>query len=308
MTADNPNDFAYEPVQENADPAVRAGYWRTAIGLQAVDGLSPSGYARKLAQEHIDGVRGIQETGELLRLYYRERKSAEPTSETGEHATASTRDDEQEADLVSQRIVEALSRNAFALAPFILPDIHRQLFQDLDPAIYHPGEFKTTQLVKSELILNGDSVLYADPSMTDRSLAFVFSEEEDYVYLPDFDNDQLDHFSRQIARLWQIHPFWEGNTRTTAVFAILYLRYLGFDADNEPFEKHAAYFRDALVRANYRNAKAHVMPDRSFLNRFFENLLCGARHELKSRDLMVRALFDDPSLLRNVDPSNAIKR
>lgn len=93
-----------------------------------------------------------------------------------------------------------------------------------------------------------------------------------------------------------------------AVFAILYLYDLGFDVDSEPFAEHAEYFRNALVRANYRNAKAGVMPDRGYLNRFFDFALNGNARELNSRDLMVRPLFDDPSLLRNVDSSRALFR
>ena len=306
MTADNPDDFPYVPVHEPADPAVRAGYWRTAMGLQEVDGLHPSAYAKQLVREHVEGMRGIEETGELLRLYYRERRAEEaPRSDAAAPSSCAA---EREADLVSQRIVEVLSRNAFAFSPFMLSDLHRQLFGDLDAALYHPGEYKRDALVKSELVLNGDSVLYADPSMIARALAFAFDDEQDYAYAPDFDAAQTDHLARFIARLWQVHPFCEGNTRTVAVFAFLYLRHLGFDADNEPFERHARYFRDALVRANYRNAKAGAMPERRYLVAFLENLLCGAHHELRNRELMVRALFDDPSLLRNVDPSQALTR
>lgn len=190
---------------------------------------------------------------------------------------------------------------------FMLDDIHRQLFQDLDPNVYHPRQHKTAQLVKSELILNGDSVLYGDPSMINRALAYAFSEEDDCAYHVEFDDGQIDHLTRFVSRLWRVHPYCEGNTRAVAVFTILYLRHLGFDAEYEPFEKHARYFRNALVRASYRNAKAGVMPDRTFLNRFFENMLACGKNELCSRDLMVQTLFDDPTLLRNVEPSKAIK-
>lgn len=305
MTADCPDDFPYEPIQEPQSSATRAGYWHTAMGLQDVDDLKPSPYARKLAREHIEGIRGIEETGKLLRLYYQERRSVDDARAAN---VAEPMRGEEEADLVSQRIVEVLTRNAFAFAPFMLTDIHRQLFQDLDPSIYHPGEYKRDALAKREFILNGDSVLYADPSLVTRSLAFAFNDEESYAYDALLDAEQIDHLARFIARIWQVHPFYEGNTRTTAVFAVLYIRYLGFDAENEPFEKHARYFRDALVRANYRNAKAEAMPDRQYLNAFMENLLCGAQHTLHSRDLIVEKLFNNPDLLRNVDPSKAIRQ
>ncbi|HIY84756.1 Fic family protein [Rubneribacter sp.] len=305
MTADNPSDFPYEPVRETADSVLRQGYWDVATGLQQVDGLVPSDYLRSLAHEHASGVRSIEETGRILRAYYRER----PRQSLGSQGSCPP--DEQdcrEADLVSQRIVEVLSRGAFALMPSMLSVVHKELFCDLDPQVYGPGRYKTVALQKSELVLNGDSVVYADPSLVERSLAFLFDEELGYAYGVDLDEASLAHLARFVARLWQVHPFAEGNTRTVAVFTVLYLRHLGFDADNEPFARHARYFRDALVRANYRNAKAKVMPDASYLLRFFENLLSDARHELRSRDLMVHELYADPSLLRNVDPSRAIAK
>ena len=301
MTAEYLEDYPYEPISNSLDARARTIYWRVAAGLQAVDGLRPSPYVDQLAVDHIEGKRSISETIELLKLCYQEHHNNESCLGSPYGKT-----DAREADFASVRTVELFERNAFSFAPFMLAEIHKQLFQDLDPAIYHPGEYKRDQLVKSELVLNGDSVLYADPMLIDRALSYAFNEESEYAYLPDFDAKQIDHLSLFVSRIWQVHPFCEGNTRTTAVFTILYLRYLGFDADNEPFDKHSRYFRDALVRANYRNAKAGCLPDRTFLDRFFENLLSGGTNDLKSRDLMVQALFDDPSLLRNVDPSKEI--
>lgn len=107
---------------------------------------------------------------------------------------------EVEADLVSQRIVEVLTRSAYAFAPLVLSDIYRQPFQDLDPNNYHPGEDKREPLAKSDLVLNGDSVLYVDPSMIECSLDFAFAAEVDYTYAADFDDAQIDHFSRFVAR------------------------------------------------------------------------------------------------------------
>lgn len=303
MTAECPNDFPYEVASNTSSHKDRETYWKVASGLQAVDGLTPSPYMNTVAQDYIAGKRSATEISELIKVYYREKSVSNKMDATATRANA-----EHEADAVSCRIVEILDRNAFVFAPFMLDDIHRQLFQDLDPNIYQPGQHKTEQLVKSELILNGDSVLYADSSMIDRALSFAFAEEEDYAYAAEFDDAQIDHLSRFVARLWQFHPFCEGNTRTVAVFTILYLRHLGFDADNDPFENHARYFRDALVRANYRNAKAEALPDRKFLNRFFENLLAGGKNDLRSRDLIVRALYDNPTLLRNVELPKAINR
>ena len=140
MTADCPEDFPYEAKPELRDPAVREGYWRVAMGLQEVDGLKPSPYLRELAREHVSGVRGLDETGSMIRAYHA-RQKADGRDEAAE---------EREADLVSQRIVELLASGAFALVPDMLAVIHGALFQDLDAATYRPGEYKTEALQKRE--------------------------------------------------------------------------------------------------------------------------------------------------------------
>ena len=190
MTADCPEDFPYEAKPELRDPAVREGYWRVAMGLQEVDGLKPSPYLRDLAREHVSGVRGLDETGSMIRAYHARQKADGRDEAAGE----------READLVSQRIVELLASGAFALVPDMLAVIHGALFQDLDAATYRPGEYKTEALQKREFVPNGDSVVYADPSLIERSLAFLFDEERSHVYGIEFDEAQLEHLGRLCAR------------------------------------------------------------------------------------------------------------
>ena len=290
--AHNTIDTSYQPVPEPQDSAVKQAHWNTAFGLQEVDGIKPSPYFSDLAQDHIKGCRSLAETGDLIRRYYLEQEDVASTTE-------------QEADLVSQRIVELLSSRAFLLAPAILTTIHHTLFQDLSEKIYQPGQFKETALMKQEFVLNGDSVVYTDPSLLPQSLKFLFDEERTYFYGAEFTTEDLSHFSRFIAHLWQVYPFAEGNTRTIAVFAELYLENLGFDVANEPFAKHSRYFRDALVRANYRNTKANILPNFSFLEAFFQNLLHEAHNPLQSRALVCTALYENPDLLRNASPAKA---
>lgn len=325
MTADDPNDFPYCPAPRgDADARRRAWQWAIASGLQAVDGLRPSRYASELMDGYVSGTRTLDAVRRLVADRYRTAATANQLSEQGEptevppsgatgNATEGAPEsepaslaDQREADLVALRIAELLARNAFLFHPSMLFDIHAHLFQDLDPDTFGPGRRKTEPLVKQEAILNGDSVVYANPSLVDRALGFAFDEERAFVYGPRFDEAQLENLARFASRIWQVHPFAEGNTRTTAVFIVLYLHDLGFDAENEPFERHARFFRDALVRTNYRNAKAAAMPDLRPLVRFFDNLLNDAGHSLRSEDLRVQALFDDPSLLRNMPPEEAI--
>ncbi len=311
MSADSDDGFAYEPACAHTPAAAREHYWAVAIGLQAVDGLEVSPYLRSLANDYQRGTRTLDETGALIRSYH--GVSAPDKHDAGapggqDVAPGETRSASREADLVSQRIAELLAKAAFYLAPGILADIHRYLFQDLDPHTYRPGAFKTERMVKQEDILNGDSVLYADPIAYESSLAMAFAAEAGASYGLSLVGGDLARFCHTVAFLWQIHPFWEGNTRTVAVFSELYLNYLGFSVTNEPFERHSRYYRDALVRAMYRNGPAGILPDESFLVAFYDNLVNGAERRLDRSLLACPVLFEHPELLRNVSPDEALAR
>lgn len=291
MSADSLDNFSYKPAHTSDSPATRRHYWAVAIGLQDVDGLKVSPYLKKTAETYISGKQNLEETGKLIREY---------------HAKGNDKPS-LEADMVSQRIAEMLARGAFCLDPLFFAQVHHYLFQDLDTAVYHPGEFKTERMVKQEEILNGDSVLYADPLTYEMSLKGAFAAEQAKSYRT-LTGDELASFCHFISFLWQIHPFYEGNTRTVAVFSELYLNFLGFNISNDPFEKHARYYRDALVRAMYRNVSAGVFPNSSFLGWFYENAIAGGTNTLNREDLMCTQLFENPSLLRNVNPEKALTR
>ena len=294
MTAENAQDFPYEK-RENSCRLPYKRYWEMSFGLQSVDGLTPSDYAREIADEQGRGAYSLQEAGEALRSYYR--------------ASGTTSEDSllhREADLVSVRMVELLEKGAFQLIPAILADIHRYIFKDMDEAMYQPGRYKTVALVKQEKILNGDSVLYADPMLIQQSLDYLFRQEREFTYGFKLQGDVLRNFCRFISNIWQVHPFVEGNTRTVALFSVLYLNDLGFSVDNDPFAQHAVYYRNALVRANYRNPQAKILQDLSFTEKFYDSLLNGTPCAFDD-DMNCRSLFNDPSLLRNIDSSKALK-
>ena len=261
MSADSYDNYPYESSEQHTTRKARQHYWAVAIGLQDVDGLKVSEYVHDVANNYVENIYSLQEAGDLVRDYHAGGKHVETL----------------EADLVGARIAELLQRNVFCLTPSILPQIHEYLFQDLDEKIYHPGAFKTERLAKQEEILNGDSVLYADPITYKMSLNAAFNRESSKVYTT-FGAEELEGFCHTIAFLWQVHPFYEGNTRTVAVFSEVYLNYLGFSATNEPFEKHSAFYRDALVRSMYRNAAANIFPEKRFLVEFYENLF---QHQVK---------------------------
>lgn len=291
MTAEQPNDFDYSPASEHESEADRRKYWAIAIGLQQVDGLEVSPYLRELADAYVKGEYSLSETRELLAAYHVDVNN----------------DSTQEADVVSQRIAELLEASPFVLSQDMLVYIHRHLFQDLDSEIYHPGEFKQERFVKQELILNGDSVLYADPSTYEMSLRYVFSQEQAKHY-SNFDDEELEGFTKFISQLWQIHPFYEGNTRAVAVYSILYLNSLGYEITNDPFAQNAQYYRDALVRSMYRNAQAQIETDSTYLFNFYENIIGRERNSFNREDLICTKLFESPQLLRYINPAEAIDK
>lgn len=204
-----------------------------------------------------------------------------------------------DAELVNARIDEVLSSFKFRCIPPMVFMLHEALFQDLDESEYMPGDYAPWTL-KPEPLLNGDSVLFTDTSMIDDALVMGFDWESDFHYASVFHGAQLTHIARFSARLWQIHPFKKGNTLVAAVFIYLRLKELGFNPDISFLNGHAEYLHGSFVRANYRNEKANVFPDRSFCVKFFNAWLNGKEEDLNPDELVCTVLFEDPSLRKFV--------
>ena len=229
----------------------KAYAWRTAIGLQAVDGLKPSEYLKDTARKHIEGEIDIDEAQKLIKSYYQSKT-----------ARTSVDDDLEEADVVSAHIAKLLGEQSFAFSVIGLTSIHRRLFEGV-----------------KEWVLRGDTVFYVHSEDIRRALEYDLEQEMNFVYAGLTHDQMVEHIAKFVSGLWQIHPFGEGNTRTVAVFTIKYLRSIGFYVENDLFANHSWYFRNALVRANYRNAVKGVEPDMKYLVRFFRNLLLGENNE-----------------------------
>lgn len=263
-----------EYLRESEPDKVYKGYaWSTAIGLQAVDGLKPSKYLIETAIQNIEGKITMKEAQNLIDSYYEERPMHLMEGERTE-----------EADKVSSRIAEILSETAFSFSPNEYISIHRKLFQ----GIYeHAGKIRDYNITKKEWILDGETVVYGSASELMATLEYDFSQERNYSYRGLSMDEIIHHLAVFISRLWQIHIFGEGNTRTTAVFFIKYLRTLGFSATNDIFAENAWYFRNALVRANYTNLQKGIHETTEYLETFLRNLLLNEKNELHNRDLRI---------------------
>lgn len=251
----------------------KAGYWQTAIGLQAVDGLQVSDYLKNAARKHIEGEINIDEARELVNQYYI-TKTAHDANDEGR----------EEADRVSTNIVKVLSSPTFNFTTGGYQSVHRRVFEGV---LKHAGEFRTYDITKKEWVLDGDTVLYLNWEDLRRAIDYDMEQERAYTYKGKNPDEMINHLTRFVSGLWQIHAFGEGNTRTTAVFTIQYLRSLGFGVDNDQFAKHSWYFRNALVRANYRNVAKGIEYTPVYLERFFRNLLLGEQWDLRNRYLHI---------------------
>lgn len=272
-----------ERYREERQPDKRARYsnWSAAKGLQAVDGLTTSAYLEKVAGEQIEGKYDAERAKELIDSYYQTVASPQ---EQENHA---------EADRVAARINILISEKSFTLSTEELLSIHQRLFDGVFP---FAGQIRKNNIAKDEWVLMGDTVIYGDAYHLRTSLDSCLKKERFTSFASLDDDERIAHFARFCAEMWQLHPFSEGNTRTTAVFMIKYLRKLGYEIDNSVFQNHSRYFRDALVRANYANLKQNFFEEYAFLEAFFSDLLYGTKHDLRSRLLLIQP--DGPLVLR----------
>ena len=266
-----PNQDPFEEYRRESDPSKRerSYAWDTAIGLQAVDGLETSKYLKETAVKNIEGEITISEAQALIESYYKtDRKQAEPRTE--------------EADKVSSRITAIIAEKGFTFSVAQYLSIHKRLF---DGIYKHAGKIRDYNITKQEWVLDGDTVIYGNYPELRATLDYDFAQEKAFDYSGLSMDEVIRHLSRFISRLWQIHVFGEGNTRTTAVFFIKYLQFLGFNVTNDIFAKNAWYFRNAMVRANYNNLQKGVHETTEYLELFLRNLLLGEENLLQNRTL-----------------------
>ena len=270
----------YEKIGETEDCKERQLNWNIAFGLQAVDNLVPSKYMVSLAEENIVGTKKYDVVEKEIKEYY-ETEDKEKINK-----------DEKEADEVSLRIVKILNDKAFTFNYLTLKQYHKKLFENVEIGINEKyiGEFRDYNITRAEPVLNGETVQYADYSMIEETLKYDFEEEMKQKYTEKSDEEKVNRLCTFTSNIWQVHPFGEGNTRTTALFIQKYLNSKGFNVNNELFKDNSLYFRNALVRANYSNISKGIEEDKKYLVLFFENLLFNKQNKLDNSEIK---LFND---------------
>ena len=249
----------------------KADAWQTAIGLQDVDGLKVSPYLLDTARLHIEGDITIDEVRERIKAYYETKSGHDEVDEEGDKASAN--------------IAKILSEPSFAFSLVGLTSIHRRIFEGI---FKFAGQLRDVELSKKEWILGGNASVSYQPAVDLReAIEYDLAREKEFDYSSRPVSEIINHLARFIADLWQIHPFREGNTRTTAVFLIKYLRSMGIPATNDMFKEHSWYFRNALVRASYKGL--NITPTTEFVERFLRNVILGEKNELRNRDMLIGA-------------------
>ncbi len=268
-------DFEQYIKQNEPDKKERVYAWQTAIGLQAVDGLKTSDYLKDTACKHIEGDITIDEARELIKSYYLSKFKREPEE-----------DETREADTVAANITKILSTRTLDFSTNGYVSLHRRIF---DGVFKFAGRVRDYDITKKEWVLDGDTVNYLNWEDLRCAIDYDLEQERNFSYSGLSSDEIIKHITRFVSNLWQIHAFGEGNTRTTAVFTIQYLRSIGFDVSNNLFANHSWYFRNALVRANYKNVQKGIDYTPVYLERFFRNLLLGDEWELRNRYLHINA-------------------
>ena len=274
------NDFDEYLVAGEPDKRERAYGWATAIGLQDVDGLKVSDFLLNTAKRNIEGEITDSEARKIVDEYYETKEGHDQP------------DDVKEADKVSARIKMVINSPTFTFSPAYYLGLHKQIFEGV---FKFAGQIREVELTKREWVLNGESVQYSPSCMIEDTLAYDFEQERNFKYKGLSEDRFVEHFSSFISGIWQIHPFREGNTRAVAVFAIKYLRSMGYNVTNDLFAAKSWYFRNALVRANYENRNLDVDKTQLPLEEFFKVLLYGYELELKNRYLRIGNEYGSPA-------------
>ena len=260
----------YDKIEELKNKEIKKNNWEMAIGLNKVDGLVPSDYLKELVKKSINGEKNYREVEKELHKYYENRNLTKEEINT------------KECDIVSTRIAELLEDGSFTFSPIYLKSIHKYLFDGVFEGDIknYAGTFRDYNITKKEDILNGKTVIYGNYKDLMEYLRYDFGEEENIDYTKLSSEGQVKRISKFTSAIWQVHPFVEGNTRTTAVFIEKYLRTKGYEVNNDLFKENSLFFRNALVISNFSDINLGISPDFKYLHSFFSKLLINKTQEL----------------------------
>ena len=160
----------------------------------------------------------------------------------------------------------------------LLKKIHKHIFEDI---FEWAGEYRTVPIVKEEVVLPGYSIPYCEYKDISKELNKKLNELNSISW-QNLDIHTISmKFSRELALIWKIHPFRDGNTRTMLSFAFLYAKEHNFPFDMKIFTDGLSrkYTSDGKIICNIRDKFALACldekdyPEVEHLARVFENAI-----------------------------------
>lgn len=125
--------------------------------------------------------------------------------------------------------------------------IHKKLFKD----VYSwAGEPRIINIYKTEEVLNGLSVEYSDYNLIKNNLKQIQKEIDECDWMSFSKTEKIHQIAIFISRMWQVHAFREGNTRTTCLFLYFLMKKYNLKLNVDFIGKYSKYFRNALVVAS----------------------------------------------------------
>lgn len=155
--------------------------------------------------------------------------------------------DDYESTMVNLGIIKLLKSNIEINNISDIFLIHKFLFENV---YAWAGEKRIINIYKTEPILNGLSVTYSDYKKIDFDLNKIQKDIDLTNWEQLSKNEMICKVVKIISAIWQVHSFREGNTRVVTLFLYYFLKKIGFKVNREFIDKHAKYFRNALVLAS----------------------------------------------------------
>lgn len=152
--------------------------------------------------------------------------------------------------------------------------MHEYIFKDL---YEWAGVSRTISIYKEEDVLGGQSVEYSDPFDIVNDIHHVLSDMRAKDWTNMTRSQKASEFCDSLARLWKIHPFREGNTRTTITFCCQYADEMGFPLNRTLFEENSVYVRTALVAYNAFFSDGTDFSKKEYLQKIVYDALDDAR-------------------------------
>ena len=157
-----------------------------------------------------------------------------------------------EADIGFVKLIDVDSVPTGDFDEELIKRIHRHIFEDI---FSWAGEYRTIPIEKQELVLPGCSIPYSYPNEIAKDLRKRIRELNETPWDELSGTELAETFARKIALLWRVHPFRDGNTRTTLSFSYLYAKKHGFPLNMRTFIENLnrEYDGDRVVKYNIRD-------------------------------------------------------